>query len=625
MDPSMQPAAPAAPPPPPGFVPMTSSAPQTPPPPPGFVPSHTGAPSAAAGGAVPTSSTTTSPAPMTVPQKIGAVVGPFSSGMIKGGMHTVAGLLKMFGTPDPLILKAAGYDENGNKNDPSSLVTGQRNTQPLIEPHMKAAADWLNAHAQDHGMWQHIGDFGESALELMTPEALASLGKVADVAKGGEAAIGLAKVGAEAGNAMAKGETALAKGGQIVETAAQKYADAAKVSKVLDSMPRIKALVMIGLRAAAKGGAEVGGQTLVKTGGDTDAALTAGAQGAALGGVLAPLSEIAGAVGERAAPVTKNIEGVEVPVPKTTPMTPAQEAAGKAYTETARATVRPHLEAMGARPAQVDQILNTVHDFTGARDALATVNDKAYDVLDQATEGKFRKLNSDVQKAQTQAWAGGPEAESIYQNKQKEMNDLLDSANVPKDLLANVKASWRQSYVLGDMGKALDKAIDGIPGDTAVSQTQRGMNGKTLQNGLRQIVNRYGRANVETALGGAERLNNLQAIADATKTNAGRQALNFGVRQAAKWLVPYLGYKAGESLTGSFAGGIMGASAAEAAAMATERVYRAIAANPKIGQNLLFAIKSGARPENYGPLIGAMIQQNETENSNQRKAAEATQ
>ena len=193
-------------------------------------------------------------------------------GMVKGGMHTMAGLLTMFGTPDPMILKAAGYDANGNKNDLNSLVTGQHNTQPLVEPHIKAAADWLNAHAQDHGMWQHIGDFGESALELMTPEALGALGKVEGVVKGGEAA---------------------AKVGEVV-SAAQKYADAAKVSKVLDSMPRIKALVMIGLRAAAKGAAEVGGQTLVKTGGDTDAALSAAETGAVAGGIGAPLLDAAG-------------------------------------------------------------------------------------------------------------------------------------------------------------------------------------------------------------------------------------------------------------------------------------------------------------------------------------------
>ena len=172
-------------------------------------------------------------------------------GMVKGGMHTVAGLLQLFGTPDETMMKAAGV----------------QNSQNMVEPHIKAAADWLNAHAQDHGMWQHIGDFGESALELMTPEALASLGKVEEAAKAGEAAT---KLGEVAGKA-------------------QQLSDASKVAQLLDKFPRVKALVMIGARAAARGGAEVGGQTLVKTGGDVDAAKSAAVQGAAVGGILAPI------------------------------------------------------------------------------------------------------------------------------------------------------------------------------------------------------------------------------------------------------------------------------------------------------------------------------------------------
>ena len=53
---------------------------------------------------------------------------------------------------------------------------------------------------------------------------------------------------------------------------------------------------------------------------------------------------------------------------------------------------------------------------------------------------------------------------------------------------------------------------------------------------------------------------------------------------------------------------------------AQKLVMKAVVENPKIAQNLLFAIESGARPEKYGPFIGALIQQDATEQSKQQGA-----
>jgi hypothetical protein len=67
----------------------------------------------------------------------------------------------------------------------------------------------------------------------------------------------------------------------------------------------------------------------------------------------------------------------------------------------------------------------------------------------------------------------------------------------------------------------------------------------------------------------------------------------------------FVGYRAGKAVTYA----------------AYDRVVRAVVENPKIAQNLLFTIESGAKPERYGPFIGAMIQQYETERSNAEKKA----
>ena len=199
-------------------------------------------------------------------------------GLMQGGAHTIAGLLNILGTP-----RATGPGTILPADDP-------------IKAHLRSAAEWLNAHSQDDDTWQKIGDFGESALELMTPEALGSLAKGTEAVKAG---------------------TALAKTGELA-TKAEQLADAAKAAKVLDQYPRIKALVMIGARAAAKGAAEVGGQTYVKTGGDTDAATRAAAEGAVAGGIGAPLLEGVGGVVSRAiakrATTMEDVGGVPTPV-----------------------------------------------------------------------------------------------------------------------------------------------------------------------------------------------------------------------------------------------------------------------------------------------------------------------
>jgi len=52
-----------------------------------------------------------------------------------------------------------------------------------------------------------------------------------------------------------------------------------------------------------------------------------------------------------------------------------------------------------------------------------------------------------------------------------------------------------------------------------------------------------------------------------------------------------------------------GAAAGWAASAASKRVMDAVLTNPKVAQNLIFAMESGARPEHYAPMIAGMIQE----------------
>jgi hypothetical protein len=68
---------------------------------------------------------------------------------------------------------------------------------------------------------------------------------------------------------------------------------------------------------------------------------------------------------------------------------------------------------------------------------------------------------------------------------------------------------------------------------------------------------------------------------------------------------------------------------AQAGAATTKMVWNAITTNPKIAQNVLFAIKSGARPGSYGPFIGNMIvtaiQHHQTQQSLEQQQQEGKQ
>jgi hypothetical protein len=390
---------------------------------------------------------------------------------------------------------------------------------------------------------------------------------------------------------------------------AEKLKAATQAAQLLEKHPMIAKLVKIGQNAVRQGGI-AGAQTFAKTGGDTGAAAKTAIETGAAGGAIEGLGAAAKA-------------GVSA-------LTPKVETGAADYAAEARNAVKPHLEAAAAavKPPtfDVDAALNKVHDFTGASDQLGAANNAVYEHLDKATGGTFRTLNKEVQAAQKAAAYGDNDAKGAYIEKLNEMEDLLsrhDTGMSPEDL-AKVKSSWTQSYILKDFGNAWDKALNGVPGGSNVSQEQRGINGDVLMNGLRRAVADHGRPKVEAALGQG-RLDNLENIARLNRTNAQRATFNRGIGEVAKYLGPaYIGGRIGyhaAGLPGELAGNAIGAAAKPAA----EKVMNAVKANPKIGQYLTYAIDSGADPKKFGPLLATMIQQSNTEASEQQQEEEGNQ
>ena len=415
------------------------------------------------------------------------------------------------------------------------------------------------------------------------------------------------------------------------------------IAQLMDKHPVLAALAKIG-STAVKQGTIAGGQTFVKTGGDAGAAAKAGGETALMSGGLSALGAggaaaktAAAGVGAEAAPaVEKTAAGVKIPVAAeaaNATATPTAAASAEAYGNLSREAIRDSVEKLADSPRQVEAALNSTHDLTGAVARQQEILKPIYDNLNEVTGGKFRQLNSEVQAAKTAARAGTPEAEAAYKSKLAEMDDLLDQ--VPsiagrKDLLQTVKAAWTQNYVLDDFSGNWDRNLNGTPGASQVSNEQRGINGNGLMRDIQKTIATHGREKVEQALG-PERLQEWENIARWNQTNAKRKAFNMGVQEVAKALpapMSEMGKRATAMVAGGAAAHVLGASpymgalAGEATYESTRMVLNAIKANPKIAQNFMFALESGATAKRYGPFIAGLITKSQTEAQQQQQADE---
>lgn len=526
---------------------------------------------------------------------------------LAGGLKDTA---EMVGNILHMVNKPAGPGPFASKDD-TDLYNRLVEADP-VHRHVEDAANWLKSGGQPSGFWENVGSVGAEAAQWLGGEELLKL----------------------AGGA--------AKAGEAIDATAH-LAQAGKVAKVLQENPRLAGLVTIGLKAS-KDALMSAGLNYAHTGSVQDA-LTAGATtGVLSGGVGTATKALEPLAKEAPAPATKTIEGVTVPVPKEAEaqITPSAAKGAEAYAATARAATKPHLEsanAFGERPVMmnqpggqpavpagtirlentpkvdVDRALNQIHDFTGAADQLTEAHSAAYDALDAATNGQFRALNADLAQAQKAAWKGGPDEQRAYQEAQRKMDTLLDNTKIPirPDELAAIKAGFRQSYLLRDFGNLWDRNLNGVPGASQVSQTQRGINGNGLMRSLQQTIRntRGGRQVVEAALGPG-RLENLEDIARLNQTNAQRKAFNVAVQNVARHLPPGTNHFLAGTMGGAVGhmtgiGGWEGAAAGELGYLGYTRVMNALKTNPAIARNLIFAIRSGARPEFYGPMIANMV------------------
>lgn len=273
-------------------------------------------------------------------------------------------------------------------------------------------------------------------------------------------------------------------------------------------------------------------------------------------------------------------------------------------------------------PVNIPQAVAKVGSFGDAADAVENSAKDVYDRLDDLTDGKFTRLR-EQNKA---AWnavsnGGGDAAEAKLAKTQAEMNSLLSGKDgqVGKSVndvdLSNANEAWKKAQVLRDVHSKVEASFDTALGTSDRANAYRGFNGNRLRANLKSLTDSYGERPLIRVIG-QDNFDNLTKLADITRTQSDRSAFGGGVNNVAGWLVKHegsvlTGAAAAGGTVGHLFGGEAGAAAGAATAAglyrATRMVMRSIATNPKVGQNLIFAIKAGARPEAYAPMIGQLV------------------
>lgn len=253
-----------------------------------------------------------------------------------------------------------------------------------------------------------------------------------------------------------------------------------------------------------------------------------------------------------------------------------------------------------------------------------------YGRLDELSGNRFNALRN----AEKDAWksylsASGTEEQTAAaqelgkaQGNIRQMFEDIAHAVSPKEL-AGANEAYRSAQVLNAFGRAVDGSFTGNAARSARSWGYRGFSGDMLASRVQRVVQQLGQARVERVIG----RDNLQAvldIAEANRSNTSRARFGAATDQVGQWLAEHGGLhfapRAAAMGLGAMAGnsaginGWLGASAGEAAYEGSRVMLQKILTNPKAAQNLLYAVRTGAKPETYVPIVGAILQQADQQN-----------
>jgi hypothetical protein len=230
--------------------------------------------------------------------------------------------------------------------------------------------------------------------------------------------------------------------------AIDKLKQAQQVASTLSQNPLIAKLLRIGV-SAVKNGAIAGGQTYAKTGGDTGAAVAAGATTAIGGAALEGAGEYVGGKIASHAATNENIAGVDVNVPAETARpkeSPQQKAGKQVIKNAAQGTAQGHLEEVNESRA-VPENGNVLPARTGPFEFKLRVPGREETTGDMATRA------AEVPKTESHAAASGATPQS---------QELGSTARtVPSRLLERETPGFKTSSAEGENPSQTDYVHQG--------------------------------------------------------------------------------------------------------------------------------------------------------------------
>lgn len=390
---------------------------------------------------------------------------------------------------------------------------------------------------------------------------------------------------------------------------ADKLKKVAPILKQVETSPRLAQA----LEAAMRTGTVSGAQTLVKTGGDVGEAAKSAAVGGITGGVVqGAAGKLVDEIAARS-PQVSNVAGEEIITPRA-PKVPDNVQKNQAAGQN---VIAKSAQAASERNViqDVPAAISKAQSFGDAADEVEKSAKDAYGKLNQATGGQFTAVRDEVKAARKAVWnAGSPDqwgqAQEQLETANAKMQKLFDDSEgkiTPQDW-KDANSAWTNAKTLDAVHRAVESTFDTDAGFSQRSGTYRGFNGNQLRQNLNRLTQKIGDPELNRVVG-RDNMDNLRKIAELTRTNADRAKFGAAVQQVAHWFARDSAAAGIGAAAGHFTGvgGVGGAVAGEAAYMAARKVMQVVATNPRVGQQLTFAVESGARPEYFAPLIGKMI------------------
>jgi len=310
--------------------------------------------------------------------------------------------------------------------------------------------------------------------------------------------------------------------------------------------------------------------------------------------------------------------------PEYAEMPPEQQQVYRAQRADIQRQIAEHYQATKAAggnqpnfaPIDVKTALKNSHTFEDAADQLYQSAQPVYEHANRVSGGQWQVLKDTINKLSDQLGDEpnipsnqGVRAKLARQIRESEsaMSRILDDPKngIDRDDADRAIRMMHAQFVLRDAHKAIEPIYDIEQHLPLKSGEYKGYNGNRL--GARWQAFLRDRPEARQILG-SDQVDTLGQMFKKTETWAGRKRIGQGIMAVASALAGgAAGAVTGGASGHAAAGALGGVGAGELSYMGLRHVVEGMVLNPRFAKNLLFAVDSGARPQNYAPGLAKML------------------